>query len=388
MAAGPAPNDELSATVRRILLISNDFPPRAGGIQTYLHELTRRLSPDAVVAYVPEWPGAAASDAALPFPVVRHPGALMLPVPEVARRAERIAREHSCDTVWFGAAVPLGLLGDRLRRAGVDRVVASSHGHEVGWAMVPGGRSVLRRIGCGSDVVTVISQYTRRRTAAAFGPLAALEHLPPGIDTEAFRPDPAARAEIRRRHRLGAAPVVVCVSRLVPRKGQDMLVRALPEIRRRVPGAVLLLVGDGPQRAALRRLAAQFGVDGAVHAAGSVPWSTLPAYHAAGDVFAMPCRTRGGGLDVEGLGIVLLEAAATGLPVVAGNSGGAPETVVDGVTGHLVDGRDVADVARTVAHLLADPDRAAVMGTAGRERMRRHWTWADRVERLSTWLAG
>lgn len=374
--------------MRRTLLVSNDFPPRAGGIQSYLHELACRLPPDGLVAYVPDWPGTAASDAALPFPVVRHPGQLMLPVPDVARRAERIAREHGCDTVWFGAAAPLGLLGDRLRRAGVDRVVASSHGHEVGWAMTPGGRSVLRRIGRGSDVVTVVSHYTRRRTAAAFGALAALEHLPPGVDAEVFRPDPGARAEIRRRHGLGGAPVVVCVSRLVPRKGQDVLIRALPEIRRRVPGAVLLLVGGGPHRAALRRLAVRCGVDGAVHAAGSVPRSALPAYHAAGDVFAMPCRTRGGGLDVEGLGIVFLEAAATGLPVVAGNSGGAAETVVDGVTGHVVDGRDTAGVARTVASLLADPDRAAAMGAAGRERMRRHWDWADRATQLAAWLAG
>ncbi|MDQ3990631.1 MAG: glycosyltransferase family 4 protein, partial [Actinomycetota bacterium] len=303
----------------RTLLVSNDFPPRAGGIQSYLYELARRLPPDGLVAYVPEWPGAADLDRSLPFPVVRHPGPLMLPVPDVARRARRIAREHGCDTVWFGAAAPLALCGPALRRVGVDRVVASTHGHEVGWAMTPGGRAALRRIGRGSDVVTVVSRYTRRRVSAVFGPLAALEHLPPGVDTAVFRPDPGARAEIRRRYRLGQAPVVGCVSRLVPRKGQDVLVRALPEIRRRVPGAVLLLVGDGRYRRALERLAASCGVDDAVRCTGSVPWTELPAYHATGDVFAMPCRTRAGGLDVEGLGLVFLEAAAAGLPVVAGN---------------------------------------------------------------------
>ena len=368
------------------MLVSNDFPPRPGGIQSYLYELARRLPADQLVCYVPDWPGAADLDRSLPFPVVRHPGPLMLPVPDVARRARRIAREHGCDTVWFGAAAPLALLGPALRRGGVDRVVASSHGHEVGWAMTPGGRTALRRIGRCSDVVTVVSRYTRRRVAAVFGPLAALEHLPPGVDTAVFRPDPGARAEIRRRYRLGQAPVVGCVSRLVPRKGQDVLIRALPEIRRQVPGAVLLLVGDGRYRRSLQRLAARCGVADAVHCTGSVSRAELPAYHATGDVFAMPCRTRGGGLDVEGLGLVFLEAAASGLPVVVGNSGGAPETVQDGATGHIVDGRDVPAVARTVATLLADPDRAVVMGAAGRDRMCREWRWSTRADRMARWL--
>ena len=383
---GARHRDAPARVTARTLLVSNDFPPRPGGIQSYLYEIGCRLPPDRLVAYVPDWPGASDLDRSLPFPVVRHPGPLMLPVPDVARRARRIAREHGCDTVWFGAAAPLGLFGPVLRRGGVDRVVASTHGHEVGWAMTPGGRAALRRVGRGSDVVTVVSRYTRRRLAAVFGPLVALEHLPPGVDTAAFRPDPGARAEIRRRYRLGQAPVVGCVSRLVPRKGQDVLVRALPEIRRRVPGAVLLLVGDGRYRGALQRLARGCGVDGAVRCTGSVPWAELPAHHATCDVFAMPCRTRGGGLDVEGLGIVLLEAAATGLPVVVGNSGGAPETVQDGATGHIVDGRDVPAVARTVAALLADPDRAVAMGAAGRDRMCREWRWSTRADRMACWL--
>jgi phosphatidylinositol alpha-1,6-mannosyltransferase len=374
--------------VRRTLLITNDFPPRAGGIQAYLHELARRLPPDRLAVYAPDWPGAAGFDAGLPFAVHRHPGRLMLPTAGVARRAARIAREHGSEVVWFGAAAPLGLLGSRLRRAGADRVVASTHGHEVGWSMLPGARGVLTRIGRDSDLVTVVSRYTRRRVSGAFGPSAALQPLPPGVDAGAFRPDAAARCEVRRRHRLGGAPVVVCVSRLVPRKGQDALIRALPEIRERARGAVLLLVGDGPHRTALRRLAARRGVAEAVVHAGAVAWPDLPAHYAAGDVFAMPCRTRGGGLDVEGLGIVFLEAAATGLPVVAGDSGGAPETVLDGRTGHVVDGRDVAAVARAVGGLLADPDRAAAMGAAGREWMRRDWDWTRRAGRMAGWLDG
>lgn len=252
--------------------------------------------------------------------------------------------------------------------------------------MVPGARQALRRIGADADALTTISRWTRGRIAAACGPDAALEPLPSGIDTDTFRPDPAARAELRRRYGLGQAPVVTCVSRLVARKGQDVLIRALPRIRDRVPGARLLLVGDGPDGPRLRRLAAEHGVAGHTVFAGAVPAAELPAHHAVGDAFALPCRTRGGGLDVEGLGIVLLEAAAAGLPVVAGDSGGAPETVQDGCTGHVVPGRDVDRLAEAVTALLADPARAHAMGEAGRARMQADWTWPGRVAHLASLL--
>jgi phosphatidylinositol alpha-1,6-mannosyltransferase len=366
--------------------VSNDFPPRPGGIQAYLYQLVMALPAGAITVYTPDWPGAAAFDARLPFPVVRHPGTLMLPTPAVLHRAIELLREGSYDTVWFGATAPLALLGPALRRAGVARVVASSHGHEVGWSMVPPGRVALRRIGMDADVVTAVSQYTRRRIASALGPRAAVELLHPGVDCGVFRPDPGARADIRRRHRLGEAPVVLCVSRLVARKGQDMLVRALPAIRRQVPGTRLLLVGDGPRRAALHQLAQSCDVGDAVVGTGSVPWSELPAYYAAGDVFAMPCRSRGHGLDVEGFGLVFLEASATGLPVVAGDAGGARETVQPGNTGELVNGRDPAAVTRAVATLLADSERAAAMGQRGRNWMLRDWQWPRRARQLATLL--
>lgn len=370
----------------RTLLVTNDFPPRTGGIQTYLYELARRLPPGELAVYAPAWPGAAEFDAAFPHPVHRHPTSLMLPGPAVARRAAELARFHDARTVWFGAAAPLALLGPGLRRrAGVERVVASTHGHEVGWSMLPGARHALRRIGADADAVTTISRHTRGRFAAAFGPSAALEHLPSGIDVDRFRPDPAARAALRRRHGLGAAPVITCVSRLVPRKGQDTLIRALPLVRERVPGARLLLVGDGPDAARLRGLAAPLDGDAVVFT-GAVPEADLPAHHAVGDVFALPCRTRGGGLDIEGLGIVALEAAACGLPVVVGRSGGAPETVRDGETGHVVDGRDPRAVADVLTALLADPARAARTGKAGRAWMESDWTWAARVHDLTALL--
>ncbi|WP_026421461.1 glycosyltransferase family 4 protein [Actinokineospora inagensis] len=374
--------------MRKTLLVTNDFPPRPGGIQTYLHNFARWLPGQELVVYAPAWSGAETFDAAQPFPVVRHPTSLMLPTPGVARRAKEILRAEGCDSVWFGAAAPLGLLAPVLRKAGARRVVASTHGHEVGWSMLPGARQSLRRIGSTTDVVTYVSRYTRSRFSAAFGAQAALELLPSGVDTDVYRPDPAARAEIRARHGLGDRPVVVCVSRLVPRKGQDVLIQALPAIRSRIPDAALLLVGGGPYRSHLEGLAAQLGVSEHVIFTGSVPWEELPAHYAAGDVFAMPCRTHGKGLDVEALGIVFLEAAATGLPVIVGNSGGAPETVLDGETGHVVNGRDASVIADRIADLLADPARAAAMGAAGRRWMERAWTWSTRAGRLGELLDG
>jgi phosphatidyl-myo-inositol dimannoside synthase len=378
--------------VSRVLLVTNDFPPRRGGIQSYLVDLVTRLAATGehtLTVYAPQWKDADAFDATTAgYQVVRHPGTLMLPVPTVDARMRRLIGEHGIDTVWFGAAAPLGLLAARARHAGARRVLASTHGHEVGWSMLPGARSVLRRIGGESDVVTYVSRYTRGRFASAFGPKAALEHLPPGVDSERFRPDPASRTEMRTRYGLGQRPTVVCLSRLVPRKGQDMLIRALPTIRQRVNGAALVIAGGGPYLDTLRGLAAQFGVTDHVTFTGGVPSAELPAYHAMADVFAMPCRTRGAGLDVEGLGIVFLEASATGVPVIAGSSGGAPETVQHNKTGKVVDGRSVQQIADAVIELLADPDRAAAMGAAGRAWVTTQWRWDDLAGRLSNLIRG
>ncbi len=373
----------------RVLLVTNDFPPRRGGIQSYLQELVDRLvdgGAHTLTVYAPKWKGCEEFDRAADYEVVRHPTALMVPEPSVAGRMRRLVERHNADTVWFGAAAPLALMAPLARDAGAGRVIASTHGHEVGWSMLPLARTALRRIGSGTDVVTYVSDYTRRRFASAFGPHAALEHLPPGVDTERFAPDEVARAKMRARYRLGSRPVVVCVSRLVPRKGQDMLIRALPAIRQRVPGAALVVVGGGPYRSSLRRLAHSFGVSEHVVFTDGVPGDELPAHHAMADVFAMPCRTRGSGLDVEGLGIVYLEASASGVPVVAGRSGGAPETVLDNETGLVVDGWDVGAIAATVSDLLADPDRAARMGAAGRRWVVDNWQWTTQAARLADLL--
>ncbi|CDQ45082.1 MULTISPECIES: glycosyltransferase family 4 protein [Mycolicibacterium] len=376
----------------RVLLLTNDFPPRRGGIQSYLEafvgELLHAGTHDLTV-YAPTWKDCAdydrrAADAG--YRIVRHPTTLMLPEPTVAGRMRDLIDEHGIDTVWFGAAAPLALLGPLARRAGAGRIVASTHGHEVGWSMLPVARSALRRIGEDADVITYVSDYTRGRFAAAFGRRACLERLSPGVDIERFAPDSVARAELRVRYGLGDRPVVLCLSRLVPRKGQDMLIRAFDQIRRRVPGAALVIVGGGPYRADLEKLARRAGVTEDVVFTGGVPAGELAAHHAMADVFAMPCRTRGAGLDVEGLGIVYLEASASGVPVVAGRSGGAPETVRDGETGWVVDGTDVDAIATAVGDLLADPRTAARMGAAGREWVVANWQWHTQGARLTRFL--
>ncbi|MGV9413940.1 glycosyltransferase family 4 protein [Nocardia sp. NPDC003693] len=364
----------------RTLLVTNDFPPRPGGIQSYVHALAMQLPPDDLVVYAPRWKGDSHRrfDAEQPFQVVRHPTTLMLPTPLVMRRAAKLIRDEQCEQVWFGAAAPLALMSPHLRRAGAERIVASTHGHEVGWSMLPGARQALRAIGDDTDVITYVSKYTRRRFSAAFGVDAALEYLPPAVDSEVFKPDPAARAVLRERYGLGDRPTVLCLSRLVPRKGQDALIVAMKDIRDRIDGAVLVIAGGGPYEEKLRQLARSAGVADDVVFTGRVPSAELAAHHTIADVFAMPCRTRGFGLDVEGLGIVFLEASASGVPVVAGDSGGAPETVREGETGHVVDGRSTAAITDAIVAVLSDRDAAARMGAAGRAWVQRQWRW-DRM---------
>lgn len=363
--------------MHRTLLVTNDFPPRPGGIQSYLHSFATRFPADELVVYAPRWRGDShvKFDARQPFEVVRHPTTLMLPTPFVARRACALVKSLDCESVWFGAAAPLAVMAPVVRRAGADVVIASTHGHEVGWSMVPGGRATLRAIGNSVDAVTYVSKYTRGRFASAFGPRAALEHVPPGVDTDRFKPDSSAREELRARYGLGDRPTVLCLSRLVPRKGQDYLIRSIRGIRASIDGAVLVIVGGGPYEGTLRALVRKEGVEDHVIFTGTVPSAELAAHHTIADVFAMPSRTRGAGLDVEGLGIVYLEASACGIPVVAGLSGGAPETVQQNKTGLVVDGRSVEQITDAIVRILSDRALAASMGHAGRRWVETSWRW-------------
>ena len=359
----------------RTLIVTNDFPPRRGGIESFVRALADRLGD--VVVYTASMPGSEEVDAALPYPVIRDRTGTLLPTRRVRAAVVRTLREHGCDRVLIGSSVPLGLLAPALREAGAQRILAVTHGHEVWWSRLPGTRRALRRVGDAVDVLTDISDWTRAQIGRALSPAgrAKQTRMAPGVDTSHFFPG-SGGAAVRSSLGLTAEDrVVVCAARLVPRKGQDTMIDAWPAVLAAVPRARLVVVGDGPHRAALEKRAAQRGVTADVTFVGSVPWEQMPAYMDAADVFAMPSRSRLAGLEPEGLGIVFLEAAACGKPVIVGRSGGAPEATRDGETGYVVDPRSPREVAARVVELLTDRDKAAAMGAKGRDWVHASWQW-------------
>lgn len=371
--------------VPRTLLVTNDYPPRVGGIQRTLEALVRQLPPERIAVLCPEQDDAAAFDAAVPYRVLRQPERFLWPAPQVAARLAEAVRSSDAEIVLFGATYPLGLLGPGLARRGIP-YLSAAHGFEYWLSIAPGTHALMRRATSRASRVPVMcSAFIARVVRTAVPDRVPVSVMYPGADTDAFHPGLPVD-DLRERHGLGDRPVVVCVSRLVPRKGQDVLIRGIGSVRRRVPEAVLVVVGGGPYRAALEGMAAELAPAGSVVFTGQVPEEDLPRYYRLGDVFAMPCRNRLGGFEVEGWGNVFIEAAACGRPVVVGDSGGAREALVDGETGVLVDGTDVDAVADAVAGLLADPARAESLGRAGRERVERHYTWPRAAAELAGWL--
>ena len=370
--------------IPRTLLVTNDYPPRVGGIQRTLEALIRELPPDRASVLAPSWDGAAAFDAAAPYRVLREPETFAWPTPAFARRLDDVIDGLEIEVVLFGDAFPLAALGPRVARRGIPYLVAA-HGFDYWLSVVPGAHAAMRYMTSAAARVPVMcSAFIAKTVRTAVPRGVPVSVLYPGADLERFRPD-LPTADIRERLGVGDRPLVVCVSRLVARKGQDVLIRSMAAIRRRVAGATLLVVGGGPDEARLRGLAAAAPA-GAVLFAGEVPEEDLARYYAVGDVFAMPCRSRLAGLEVEGWGNVFVEASACGRPIVVGDSGGARETLADGETGILVDGSDDAQVIDAVAGLLADPDRARRMGAAGRARVEAHHAWPAIAERLAVWL--
>ncbi len=372
----------------RILVITNDLPPRVGGIQYYVDQLCRGVveAGDDVTVYASSSDGHADWDAGSPYAVVRESTEVLLPGPRTRRHALRLIDRFRPDVVLFGAAFPLALLGPALRhRTGVP-YVAFTHGLEVSSVRFPGGSRLLRMIGRDAAAITFVSHWCAELLRPGFGQGPRFELLSPAVDPADFHPG-VDGSDVREHLGFGDDPVIVCVSRMVERKGQDQLIRALPELRRRVPGARLMLVGGGPHREALAALARSVGVADHVRLVGQVAEDELPAHFAAGDVFAMPCRERRGGLEVEAFGIVFIQAQAIGRPVVAGDIGGVPDALVDGSTGVLVDGESLRAVTDGVASLLGDPERATRMGGAGAEMVRDRFTWAARTAELRDLLA-
>ncbi|MDP8960419.1 MAG: glycosyltransferase family 4 protein [Actinomycetota bacterium] len=364
----------------RLLWLTNDLPPRSGGIERFVANLAIRTRPYDSIVVGPHQAGAAAFDAAQPFPVVRSPSQWVLPTARTLRLVRSVSRQHRPDVVVLGACWPLGELAMALARDPGVPVVALTHGLEAGLAGVGLGW-LIQRATRGCAAVTTISDYTEVRLVPhVAAPLVA--RVPPGADVDVFHPGVDGKG-FRARHGVpGDAPLVGCVARLVRRKGQDVLLAAWPALRRQHSDAWLVLVGSGPLEATLRRTVARLGPDSHVVLAGRVAWEELPAAYAALDIFAMPCRTRFGGTDVEGLGTAYLEAQAAGLPVVAGRSGGAPEALRDGDTGLVVDGADADAVAEALVGLLDDGVRRRAMGERARAWAVEHWSWEASARRF------
>lgn len=371
-----------------ILCITNDFGPRAGGIETFVIGLIERVPFGSVMVYTSQQGNTAEYDQKwlddYGVEVIRDKAKVLLPSPRVGRAVRALAREREITKVFFGAAAPLALLSQGLRRAGVTRIVALTHGHEVWWAKVWPFTWAMRRIGSGVDVITYLGEFTRRAILRSLSTQAqrSMVRIAPGIDTKHFTPV-ASAGELKRELDLDGKRVIVSVGRLVHRKGQDTLVESLPEILKHHPDAHILFVGVGPHLEYIHKRAIQLGVLGNISFVGRVQYSELPRFISVGEIFAMPSRSRLAGLEVEGLGIVYLEASACELPVVGGLSGGAPDALLEGETGFAADGLDPASVAGAVISLLDDPIRAKAMGKRGRQWIIDEWEWRHWSKRFN-----
>ena len=351
----------------RHLLVTNDFPPKVGGIQSYLWELWRRLPPEDVTVLTTAQPGDLPFDRQQGFRVVRDRQRVLKPTPAFARRIDTLADEVGASVVVLDPVLPLGAIGPWLRRPYLVIV----HGAELSVpGRLPGTRDLLKPVLRRAALVIAGGAYVRAEAEhVARRPLPVVL-VPPGVDAGRFHPlGTAERAAVR--SSLGVregARVVLGVGRLVPRKGFDVLVEAAARLAPGRPDLVVVVAGVGRQGGSLARLAASTRAP--VRFLGRVAHEALPSLYGAADVFASPCRTRWAGMEQEGFGIVYLEAAAAGVPAVAGASGGAGEAVLDGETGIVVERPgDAASVASALAELLDDPARRAGMGQAARRRV-------------------
>jgi phosphatidylinositol alpha-1,6-mannosyltransferase len=365
---------------KKILLVTNDFGPRTGGIETFVIGLLERINGHEVIVFTSQQGDTKDYDnnwlEKFGVMVVRDKSKILLPTMRVTNAAKALVKDKKIEVVVFGAAAPLGLMAQSLRKSGVKKIIALTHGHEVWWAKIFPFSFAMKKNGSSVDHLTYLGDFTRSAIAKALDEKSAnaMVKIAPGIDTTHFIPR-SDGVEIRSQLGLAEKKIIISVGRLVHRKGQDKLIEALPDVLQKIPHAHLLLVGEGPYRKHLEKLVQKFSLTKNVTFVGRILYDKLPIYLSAADLFAMPSRSRFFGLEVEGLGIVYLEASACGIPVVAGKSGGAPDAVLEGVTGVCVDGTDVSDIAMAITDILGDAKRASYMGAAGRNWIVDDWRW-------------
>jgi|UniRef100_UPI00404AE999 phosphatidyl-myo-inositol dimannoside synthase len=364
----------------KILCITNDFGPRAGGIETFVMGLIERAPQGSIIVYTSAQGDTTSYDQAwlrdFGVEVIRDRSKILLPTPRVIQSVKKVIARDSIKQVFFGAAAPLAVMARSLRRKGVVNIVALTHGHEVWWAKLWPFSSAISSIGNSVDHLTYLGEFTKSEIAKALSTKAKsrLVKIAPGIDTDHFAPD-SGSIQLRRELGLIDKKVIVSVGRLVHRKGQDFLIQSLPAILEKHPTAHILMVGEGPYRKDLTKMVEKLKLSQSVTFIGRIQYKDLPRYICAGDIFAMPSRSRLAGLEVEGLGIVYLEASSCALPVVAGRSGGAPDAVDEGITGFSVDGTSTAEISSAIIKLLDDPVKAKAMGAAGRSWIIEKWRW-------------
>jgi len=369
----------VESSKRRILLVTNDLGPRAGGIETFILGLLAQLNGEDIAIYTSSQDGDLEFDLELKkkysVEVIRDKTKVLLPSPRVTRDVIKVMKQFDSEIIWFAAAAPLAWMSPRMRKAGAKKIVALTHGHEVWWAKLFPFNLAMRRIGNSVDVITYLGEYTKNAMAKALGGRVRLVQIAPGIDVEHFKPV-AKSSSLIEKYGLQENLVIMCVGRLVHRKGQDKLIEAMPSILKRNPNAILVLIGAGPRAKKLEALVAKYKIYSNVLFLGRVSYEELPEHLAMADLFIMPSRSRLFGLEVEGLGIVYLEASSCGLPVIAGESGGAPDAVRVGETGFLVDGTNPNAIAEVVSGALSDLPRLRKMGDNGRKWTVENWSWS------------
>ena len=377
--------------VATTLFITNDFGPRAGGIETFVHGLIERLPKGSVIVYTSAQPNAAEFDAKwmkdYGVEVIRDRSKILLPTPRVVKTCQEIMKSRKLSRVAFGAAAPLGIMSRAMRRAGAEKIVALTHGHEVWWAKVPPFSLALRYMSNELDAIAYLGNYTKGEISKALSKsdVSKLIQIAPGIDVDHFIPTDS--NDLRAELGLTDKAVIISVGRLVHRKGQDKLIASLTSIKAEIPNVHLVLVGVGPHQDYLEKLARKLQVTDCVTFIGRINYAELPRYICVGDIFAMPSRSRFFGLEVEGLGIVYLEASSCGLPVVGGKSGGAPDAVLVGETGVVVDGTNTFEIAQACIELLNNPELSSLMGATGRAWIIENWRWEIWATKYAALLA-
>ena len=349
----------------RLLVITNDFPPNPGGIENYVYSLVRRWPADEVVVMTRRMPGSAEFDAAQEFEILREPVDTLLPKPALVRRLIALAAERSIDLVHFPSALPLGLMGEGLGRP----YAVSVHGGEFVLASrIPAARTALKAVCKRAAVLLPESSFAEALVRNLLGPDVPVTRVTCGVDADRYGSAEPVDLGVD-------GPVVVSVSRLVPRKGGRTLIRAFPRVLESHQDAHLLIVGGGPDFERLHKMRDSAGLESSVTLAGPQPWDRIPSYLAAADIFALPTRTRFLGTETEGLPLVYVEAAAAGLPLVGAEVGGVGDAVRPGHTGIMVDGSDPKQTADALVRLLDDPLERRRLGSNARKMVVREFSW-------------